>query len=54
MKSLPKLLEAVQSVIDSADNTGCSEDLTVIESEALDTLRQAAQTVNEEREHETP
>jgi hypothetical protein len=35
----PNLKLAVQSVVDSADDTGCTEDLTVVEASAVETLR---------------
>jgi len=31
----------IQELIDSADSTGCSPDLTVVESMAVDSLREA-------------
>ena len=37
----PDLLAALQTVIESADDTGCSSDLTVVESAAVDQARTA-------------
>jgi hypothetical protein len=38
-----ELLEAIWQVLNSADNTGCSGDLTVVSAEALDRLREAVE-----------
>lgn len=34
--NIQKLLDAVQELLDSADSTGCTDDLTVVSQTALD------------------
>jgi hypothetical protein len=39
MKEIKSLLSAVNALLDSEDNTGCSEDLTVVSYTAVKKLR---------------
>jgi hypothetical protein len=39
MKEIKKLLSAANALLDSEDNTGCSEDLTVVSYTAVKKLR---------------
>ena len=39
---MKEMLEAIDKLAESADNTGCSEDLTVVSSEALSELIELA------------
>jgi len=41
---MKELLEAIKEVLDSADNTGCSDDLTVVSQSAIDALDAAYRT----------
>lgn len=42
MRAIDELLVAVHEVLRSEDNTGCSDDLTVVSKEAIEHLRRAA------------
>jgi hypothetical protein len=43
-----KLKEVIKLLVDSADNTGCSPDLTVVSAEHLEALKAFLQQLNEE------
>jgi len=47
MKEIKKLLGAANAVLDSEDNTGCSEDLTVVSYTAVKKLRDEVKMAEE-------
>jgi hypothetical protein len=47
MKEIKGLLSAVNAVLDSEDNTGCSEDLTVVSYTAVKKLRDEVKMAEE-------
>ena len=47
MKEIKKLLSAANAVLDSEDNTGCSEDLTVVCYTAVKKLRDEVKMAEE-------
>lgn len=47
MKEIKKLLGAATAVLDSEDNTGCSEDLTVVNYTAVRKLRDEVKMAEE-------
>ena len=47
MKEIKKLLSAANALLDSEDNTGCSEDLTVVSYTAVKKLRDEVKTAEE-------
>jgi hypothetical protein len=47
MKEIKGLLRAVNAVLDSEDNTGCSEDLTVVSYTAVKKLRDEVKMAEE-------
>jgi hypothetical protein len=47
MKEIKSLLSAANAVLDSEDNTGCSEDLTVVSYTAVKKLRDEVKRTEE-------
>jgi len=47
MKEIKGLIRAVNAVLDSEDNTGCSEDLTVVNYTAVKKLRDEVKITEE-------
>ena len=47
MKQIKSLLSAANDVLDSEDNTGCSEDLTVVSYTAVKKLRDEVKRTEE-------
>ena len=47
MKEIKKLLSAANALLDSEDNTGCSEDLTVVSYTAVKKLRDEVKMAEE-------